>query len=156
MKDTEYSKVPSLSERRDSTSDGDEEEGEALLLGKSPLRDSYGSTRKVIIILSLLNIIVFGFSSLLFGTWYYNNYLVLNAKFRRTSAYSESQFHNGPFQTYYTMNINYQQRPFMTSCVSSLRSRRLMAPSGHQRTRLLPDKSTRKQKVNGKNMKETE
>ncbi|KAI0132885.1 hypothetical protein BJ170DRAFT_575912 [Xylariales sp. AK1849] len=44
--------------------------------------------RKFLIILSSLNIVFFIFSSLLVGTWFYNNYLVLNAKFRRTSAYT--------------------------------------------------------------------
>lgn len=88
MKKTEYSRVSSP-ESRDSASDGDDEEGATLLLGKTPSMVSRRSMRKFMIILSLLNIIVFSFSSLLFGTWFYNNYLVLNAKFRRTSAYSK-------------------------------------------------------------------
>jgi hypothetical protein len=90
MEKTKYSRVSSPSESRDSTSDGDDEEGQALLLGKASSRVSPRPTRNFMIILSLLNILVFGLSSLLFGTWFYNNYIILNAEFRRTSAYSKT------------------------------------------------------------------
>lgn len=90
MKNTEYSRVSSPLESRDSTSDGDDDEGQTLLLRKTPSRVSCRPMRNFMIILSSLNIIVFSFSSLLFGTWFYNNYLVLNANFRRTSAYSKT------------------------------------------------------------------
>jgi hypothetical protein len=92
MKSTDYSRVPSSSEPRDSTSDGDDEEGETLLSEKVPSAVPLQSMRRFMIILSLLNIILFAFSSLLFGAWFYNNYIVLNAKFRRTSSYSNTPF----------------------------------------------------------------
>lgn len=89
MKNSEYSRVSSALGPRDSNSD-DDEGGRTLLLDKTPSKISRRPMRESMIILSLLNIVVFTLTSLLLGSWFYNNYIVLNAKFRRTSTYSKT------------------------------------------------------------------
>jgi len=105
MKETEYSRISSAPEPRDSTSAS---EDDGLLPEKTPSIVSSRRTRNFIIGLSLLNLVLFSVSTLLFGTWFYNNYLVLNARFRRVSSYSKiSVFESGTHQTDPVISINF-------------------------------------------------
>jgi len=86
MKNTasDYTRVSSA----DSASDSEDDAGRALLLETALSRRRM---RKFMIILSLLNLVLFLTSNLLFGAWFYNNYLEPNGKCRITSAYSKSR-----------------------------------------------------------------
>lgn len=85
MKNTEYDRVSSADS--ESTLEGDEPED--VLLEKTPWRDASRQilTKRWIIILSTLNILLFIMSTVFFGTWVHDNYFVLNAHYRKVNAY---------------------------------------------------------------------
>ncbi|KAJ4313594.1 hypothetical protein N0V94_006864 [Neodidymelliopsis sp. IMI 364377] len=66
----------------------DEEETKELLDDQNHADRWARATPQTLLILTIINVILVTVASALFGTWYYNNYLIVNADYRRTSAYS--------------------------------------------------------------------
>jgi hypothetical protein len=82
-------KPPASGETRDSSFDTDEDETKGFMNGAQTRHgDQQKASRRTVVLLTVLNACVLLLSFTLFTTWFYNRHNVLNADYRRVSAYS--------------------------------------------------------------------
>jgi len=74
---------------RDSCSESDEDETKGFLSGGSIRNDKHvGVSKKTLAIVTVVNVCFFLISSALFSAWFFKDYMVFNAAYKRVSAYS--------------------------------------------------------------------
>ncbi|KAE9363035.1 hypothetical protein N431DRAFT_475214 [Stipitochalara longipes BDJ] len=68
--------------------DHDDDEGQVFLIGLATPKFPPRRLSRLTLVVSSFIFLFFITSSLLFGIWFYNNYVLLNRQYRQTSSYS--------------------------------------------------------------------